>query len=210
MSVSAGDVFAAYVIGDIFGQRTMLTLGYKITAVGSAVSEAAAAVQIAFNLSGQVGSTVNLESPLRAVLPPDWELISIRAQRVRPIRMALQELILGVNGTHASSTEATNQAAVITMRSQLAGRKYVSNKHIGPLPQGATVQTNGLLTPAYKALLQDVADKLNLVMVDVPLGMTAEPGIINADLGVNFTKFTVGIPQDTIRVMRRRTVRVGE
>lgn len=210
MAAEIGNLYRAYVVGEVFGQRTLLTLGYRVFAVTPGTTESQVASAIAFNLSGQIGSSVNLETPLRAVLPPQWTLVSIRCQQVRPVRMALQELPLNVLGTHAGNTEVTNLAAVITMRSQQAARWAVSNKHIGPIPQDVTVLDEGLLTPIYKALLQDVADKINLNLSDAGIGLTAVPGIINSDLGHNFQSFTVGIPQETVRVMRRRTVRVGE
>lgn len=212
MPVEAGHIYALNWVGQIFSQRIMLTTHYKITAVNPDVEPSDVRSAMLVEVCAGGGGDL-IESDYLACLPPSYTLNRVVAQPIYPIRLVYEDAVRNVAGTHASDTEASNQAAVITLQTEYAGRSQVSNKHIGPIPQAATVQANGELVAAYKTLLTTLGDSLTSFIVVAGLGLTMIPVIYHP----NFTPpDTASDPiaefyvHDEIRVMRRRTVRLGE
>lgn len=209
MAAAPGDIYTIKLVGQVFSQRIMCTTGWIITQVSGVVSEAAARAGLVNAVRGGVGGGDLLETPYLELLPPQYQMLYIEAQLIRPIRLAYSRTTRAVTGTHAGNTEATNQAAVITRKSDFAGRWAQSNLHIGPLPQDVTVQDEGVLTAVYKAKLELFAAAT--ITPIIAAGCTFESIIIHPPTEhAGNTPLTGYAIQDTIRVMRRRTVRVGE
>lgn len=209
MAVAPGDVFTLIASGEIYGQRVMLTHGYIVTNVVGTVTESAAADALVTEVRGGVGGGDVIETAYRNCLPPEYQLNYWQAQIIRPIRLAYRRTTRSVPGLHAGSTEATNQSVALTLKSDFAGRWAQSVKKIGPIPQDATVQDNGLITNAYKTLIETFGATLLTPISD--LGVTWQPCIIHPPaehLGTT-PLLTQSIALE-LRTMRRRSVRVGE
>lgn len=212
MAAGAGDVYSLNWIGSIFGQRIMLTTAYEILTVDAGVEPSDVRSAMLVEVCAGGGNDL-IESDYLACLPPSYTLNRVTAQPFYPIRLVYEDAVRNVAGTHASDTEASNQSAVITFQTEYAGRDQVSNKHIGPIPQAATVQANGELVAAYKALLTTLGDSLTSNIVVAGLGLSMFPVVFhkNAEPPVSKTDRLIEFyVNDEIRVMRRRTVRVGE
>jgi len=147
-----------------------------------------------------------------ACLPSQYELDSIRGQIIAPNRRVYSETLRGVPGTHLDTLETANLASVITLRTAFAGRNQVGNKHIGPIPSSGAVMTLGELTGAYKTLLTTLAGALMASIVPAGIAAVARPCIYHPDGAVppNTDWVESAIVGETVRVMRRRTVRLGE
>lgn len=212
MAAGAGDVYSVNWVGSIFSQRIMLTTVYEILTVNAGVEPSSVRSAMLNELCNAGGGDL-VESDYLACLPPSYTLERVTAQPTFPIRLVYEDLIRGVAGTHAADTEASNQAACITFQTEYAGRDQVSNKHIGPIPQGATVQANGELTNAYKALLTTLGDSLTSNIVVAALGLNMFPVIFHPNVvpPVSHTdRLQEFFVHSEIRTMRRRTLRVGE
>jgi len=209
MTIAVNDLFRVEAHGEVFGQKIMLTHAYNVLDTPAGVSEAAASSDLLEELRAGGGSD-KWETLYRAVMPPSWTLVKWRVQKVAPIRYRYYQVTRGVLGTHASDTEAPNQSAIITMQTLLAGRNQIGNKHIGPIPQAATVQDGGFLVAAYKTLLSALAD----AMVDDILGgvtaITFSPVIPHNSPAGSYTLIADYAIGDTVNTMRRRTVGRGE
>lgn len=210
---AVGDIYQVSAAGTIFGQRVLLTQNYIIVAQDASAPDNVVSTSLNLKVSGVavLGGDV-LESKYLALLPPEYTLDFWQAQKVYPIRQAYRRLARAVAGTHAASTEATNQAAVITLRTDTAGRSQIANKHIGPIPQDVAVQDSGLLTAAYKALMTTFANAL-LEQIDLDIDLNTVslyPCIYHVGEVPTSSPLTNHVIGDTVRVMRRRTVRVGE
>jgi hypothetical protein len=99
-------------------------------------------------------------------------------------------------------------AAVITKRTAFAGRWAVGSFHLGGLPQNAYV--NGTLEPTFKTSVGLVAAQLLEDITIAIVGGVYEPVIVHpvaAHDGSTVLRETD--VQDTLRVMRRRTVGLG-
>jgi len=210
---AVGDIYQVSARGTVFGQRILFTTNYIITAQDASVPDNILSTALALAVSDfPVTGSDLLESVYLALLPPEYTLAAWRAQKVDPLRQAYREAAVNNAGTHANSTETANQAAVITLRTDTAGRSQIASKHIGPIPQDVAVQDSGLLTVAYKGLMEDFASALLQTIALAPGGTNVElfPCIHHvggAPASSPLTNYVIG---DTVRVMRRRTVRVGE
>lgn len=205
-----GDLFLVTAFGSVFGQRIMLTHNYELTTVNMNVLVSDIETSIIKQVRGGAGGTNVLEGAYLALLPADYTLDFWQAQIIGPNRFVPVTVNRGTVGTHASGTEASNQAAVITLRTDKAGRNQVSNKHIGPIPQGATVQNNGLVQAAYDALLTTLKTGLLSTLTDVNYGASWRP-VINHHTKpiISSDPLTSGLNGTTLRTMRRRTVGLG-
>lgn len=208
MSVAVNDLFRWAAFGTVFNQRTMLTGHYALSVAPPNIDEQTATLALLDRLWG--GSGDQFETELRAVMPPDWTLDKWEAQKIAPVRYRYQSVQVGVAGAHASTTEATNQAATIEFHTALAGRDQIGVKHIGPIPQALTVQVDGKLAPAYRTLLQTLADEMKAAVTHVGTGLTWVPVIAHKANPGSFTIITNNVVGDTIRTMRARTVGRGE
>lgn len=209
MTIAPNDLFRVQAVGEIFGQKIVLTHAYSVLDTPGGVSEAAASTDLLEELRGGGGSD-KWETLYRAVMPPSYTFVKWRVQKVAPIRYRYYQVTRGVLGTHASDTEATNQTAVITFQTLLAGRNQVSNKHIGPIPQAATVQANGFVVAAYKTLLSTLADAMADDILGGVTAITFSPAIPHTSPLGTYTLIADYAIGDTINVMRRRTVGRGE
>lgn len=208
MAVAVNDLFRVSIVGECFSQRIMLTHAYALSTVTGAHTESAASLALGGALI--VGGTADLISPYAALLPPQYAFLYIRVQKVAPVRFRYEVTNVAGNGTHASNTDASNQAAALEFHTALAGRDQIGVKHIGPIPQDAAVQDAGELAAAYKTLMQTLATNMKLAPSAVGGNLVWTPVIAHKDPVGSFTIITNNIVQESIRVQRRRTLRVGE
>lgn len=210
MAAEVGDIYQVAAVGRAFGQRILLTHHYRLTAINPAVSESDARDSLAIGVWNGVGGGDVLETTYLACLPPEYTLDYWRVQMVGPVRRAYVNFDRSTPGTHLASARTVNLGAALTLRSDGAGRHEHGTKHIGPIPEGNTVMTDGLLTPAYKAIVNTFGLSLLSHVIDAAIGADWTPIIYNKGAVPGFEipiNNTVG---DTVRVQRRRTVGLGE
>jgi len=206
------DVWQVSFRGVYNAQRIILTQTYQVTQITPPITDGNAALVLLNAVRAGVGGFDLIESAYLACMPAEYELQVIRAQNVKPNRRVYHEVIRTQPGTHAEVADTGNLAAVVTMRTDFAGRSQVSNRHIGPIPSTGTVQTLGALTGAYKTLLSTLATALLQSWSEAIPTITFTPCILHPTdiVPPNVDKITSAIVGETVRVMRRRTLRIGE
>jgi len=207
-----GNIYQVTFKGTYNAQRILLVHTYRVAAVDALVTDEQAATVIINGVRDGAGGGDLIETKYLACLPAEYELESIRAQQIAPNRFVYHEQLRNTPGTHAEVGETGNLAGVITLRTERAGRDQVSNRHIGPIPSTGTVQVLGELTGAYKTLLSTLATALLQSWSFITPDITFNPVIYHKSDAVPplFDKLTTAIIGDTVRTMRRRTVRLGE
>jgi len=208
MTVALNDLFAVAAVGSCFNQRIMLTHHYAVSFVGSSTNEAVVTNDMVDALRGGGGGDA-WETLYRALMPADWTLEYWQVQKIAPVRYAYQKASRGVAGTHAATTETANQSAILTLRTALAGRQDISNKHIGPIPQDAAVQVNGTLNAAYKTLLGNLGTAMLALLTGPATGTVWYPVVRHNTPPNSFTQVLTFATGDTVNTMRRRTVGRG-
>jgi hypothetical protein len=133
----------------------------------------------------------------------------IRAQRVYPTRDYYVDVTEAQPGTHANPVRTANIAATLTKQSSRAGRGRSGSFHVFGVPEGTF--DLGRFLAAYMELLDTLSVNLKKTQVE-HLGFSVwYPGMYNGSLGtpLNWSDIVQITPQDTVRIMRRRTLRVG-
>lgn len=206
MPIDNGAIVLVSFRGLCFGQRIILTHTLRKTSAPAGTKTVEQELESIIE-DTKAGGNIALVPPYLACLPTTYSLTEIRAQVISPVRSAYltnSELLVG---THASPATVANDSAAITLRTALAGRREVSTKKIGPVPDAASAA--GLLTTPYRGLLSQVALALKQTTV-LPDGEAYSPVIWHRNLVPSFSLVTNHVLGDQSRTQRRRTVGLGE
>lgn len=209
MTVAPNDLFRVAAVGEAFNQRIILTHAYAVQTVSGAPSEATVSGFLLDQLRAGGGGDL-FETLYLACLPPQYTLLYWQVQKVAPTRFRYYKFTRTQAGTHAAAARTANQAAVITFGTLLGGRSQVSNKHIGPIPEGVNVQVDGLVASAYKDKLSPLASGMLQSVGTFGDPANLVPCIPHRTPAGSYTLMFNNIVQSTIRVQRRRTVGLGE
>jgi hypothetical protein len=104
--------------------------------------------------------------------------------------------------------DVTQLAAVLTRRAVVATRRGRSNLHL-PLAADETVIDAGILSPAAMGFLTDVGNSI-LNTLNLGDGISVRPIIYHRGAVPEFNYVESFITQPQVRVVRRRTVGLGE
>lgn len=206
--IAVGDIVQVIIEGVCENQRTLNVLHYK-AAVGLPETEYFVALQELCEAVGE-NPTTGIVPKMLPLMGPNARIQRIQAQRVYPQRDLYTRLEIDQGGEHVDDCDATNVAAVITKRGEHVGRGKSGTFHLGGLAN--TTYALGNITGPATALLVDLADKLNDPQMTSGAEPVFKPGLFNptAGAGSNWNEIVATDPMKTLRVMRRRTVGVGE
>lgn len=137
-------------------------------------------------------------------------------QLIWPTRYRTRTQELNEQGAVGSPAEAQNVAATLTKRGALGKRSNIGSYHVGGVP--STEYQGGILKPAqidrYESLITNYLDEFqtdNLTTVEydpVILNKVKNPITEKYEI-IGATQVQQWLVQDTLRTMRRRTLRVG-
>lgn len=204
MSAFVGDLANVLVVGRCYNQRIMLTLWYRCT-IGSGTEGLGTTLNDLMTAVGPAGVSPVFDKYLEC-LQNDYESAYLQAQIIRPVRTSYRRQVVTLAGMGGPGTVA-NDSAGITLRSDEAGRGKQGVKHIGPIPDGVSVE--GRLTNAYLVKLDDLAEQM-LAPFIIPAKATRWEPVLNHRATGTVTKLTTQGLGFTSRVQRRRTVGLGE
>lgn len=206
MGLAVGDVIALTYKSTYQSQQIRYVLHWRVTVPGTSTTPEADLDAMAANFIN-AGVNTLLDSLLN-VHVAGFVFNSAEAQRVSPTRTISMESATDSPGTVVGTESPANTAVVITKRTLTAGRRGIGSLHLSGFD--STSQTNGILVAPLLALYQTVSTEVLNARTVTAVGMSIEPGLFNPGMGPSFFSrlFDTNV-QDTIRVMRRRTVRVG-
>jgi hypothetical protein len=144
-----------------------------------------------------------------AALPSNWFYTDTWYQIIEPMRhRKVQQL--GALGPGGSGAEALTQnvSAAITRVGDLAGRRYIGGIRI-PLGTDLPAIDGGKTTAGQETLLRNLADAMKLNVITSGFVATFRPQVGVTRGGVPSVDLEDAFPQQTVRVMRRRTVGLG-
>jgi len=207
MGLLAGDLIRIDYRGLCYGQRIILTTSYEVTVPFDNVPTVFTDLAVILDQVA-IGGALGVSEAYLACLQNAYTMTETRAQRIYPVRSAYRSVRYAAdNAGSAGAGTVANDSAAITLRGANAGRKNVATKHIGPIPDSASAL--GLLTNAYKVILQAFIAKITIGINMVGTAGRLEPRILNKPLGQK-QPIVNAIIGDQSRVQRRRTVGLGE
>jgi hypothetical protein len=141
------------------------------------------------------------------LLPADYILQRIRAQKIYPTRSTYAEQDVSLVGTAVGVADHSATCAVFTKQGLTGTRRAIGSMHIGPMP--ALAAHNGILDGGYETQLNNYASTWRTSFV-VPANSTRyRPCIYNPGVVPPFQSINNTIVQTTARTMRRRVVGRG-
>lgn len=204
MGLSVGDVVALTYEGTYDGQQIRYVLHYRVSTAGSSTTPELDLDAMSANFSNPTSNT--LTGMLRANHVNAFNFDAVVAQRVFPTRTIAMRTLSSFPGTIGQPGLPANVAAVITKRTLTPGRRGLGSIHLSGQDAGAV--TNSEWTSLVN--LTSLADQLLLTRTIPAVTMSVEPGLFNPTiLPQAFSRLFDCPVQPTVRVMRRRTVRVG-
>jgi len=198
-----GDIIQATIKSTVCGQTMLNVLSYRVTAVSSTTD-----VQVE---QSQFGAQLNVANKvidrMQNAMSNEATIQEVSCQFIRDTRWARSVVEIDIPGGIAVPCATANVAATITKRTEYAGRWAVGSFHLGGVPNDG--YDGGLLDPDYKDLVALLAAEL-IQPIITGAGGTYEPVLLHApgEHG-GYSNLTATEVQDTLRVMRRRTVGLG-
>lgn len=206
MGLAVGDVCAVTYHGTYCGQQIRYVLHYRVTVAGSSVSPELDLDAMAANFAAPGSNT--LTGTLQALHLTSFNFDAVSAQRVWPTRTIRMTTLSSFPGTITGSDTAPNTSVVVTKRTLTPGRMGLGSIHLSGVDNNSIVSgeiDTGVIA-SYTTFLAAVIAGRTVPAVT----MSIEPGLFNPSFPPSFfSRLFDCILQTTIRVMRRRTVRLG-
>ncbi len=202
--LNLGDIVECTIVGTQYGETTLNVLHYKYTNITPTTNGPAALAALA---AWQEGDPTAVGQQMTTQLSSNWTLASIRCQVIFPTRYAYVLHTVGTPGSLVQTALPANTQASITKRTTIAGRGKTGRMEVPGIPllwiDGGALNATGLFNVGEIASkIPNVANLATGTQTWVPVifqraSPSSSPQIISAQA------------QDTVRVARRRTVRVG-
>lgn len=204
--VNQGDIVQVSVQGLCLGQMTLATMEYICTASSTSPSYVTAVQNIADNF--RTGPINSWAAAYVAVAPNNWTLVNVRAQVIYPTRGIFRVSAASTPGGYGSGASTTNVTGVITKRTISGKRWGLGRLHLAPLPNGSF--GDGVLTGAYTSLLATLVSYIPQTLVMNSETTALMPILFSINTPTRQTPVISADLQNTVRVLRRRTLGVGK
>lgn len=209
MDLEVGSIALVTAVGTYANQTIMFTQTYAAVAAVPDTDANVAALALLTALRAGGGGGDILETAYLGCLTENYTLTRWTVQIVQPVRGVIQSVNRGLPGLIEEDPHTANVAAAITLRTELAGRRYVANKHIGPAPTSATYLDGGVFKVAYTDKLVSLKNALLIGFNNILSGYWWKPCITHRAPLTGYSLVTSGVAQSSVRVQRRRTVGLG-
>lgn len=212
-NMAVGQRVLVTAVGEYLGQRTMTTWLYRVSSVAGSITDVAMADALHTAFTNGTG----LLTKYRACCAGDgaWTGVATWYQVVGPVRYRKIQRSLG-DGTGLLSSGTANIQGSITRYGEFGLRSAIGGIRV---PISSLEVSDGKLSPEVTALMQALADEMEETQaVGSPLvtliPQVGVPGYTNATPPeripvTNSSDLAECVVQDTARVLRRRTLRLG-
>jgi len=207
-NITTGAIFSVTFDGRCFGQQVMNKFYYKVGVTSAGPDPFAALFEA---LDAQLSVVLGMYTRYRLMLPSNWDATINRYQVLSPDRLVAFDVDkVGLHGTNTFETLTANVAACITRRGSFANRHNIASTHILRTEDAAFI-TDGKLTALAKGALSLFKGHLTTSLdIATDSGDTnLIPVIFNKNIPADSVPVTSTLTQETVRVMRRRTLGIG-
>jgi hypothetical protein len=200
-------------VGEYYGQRTMTSWLYRVSGIGGEITDTAFFSALDLVTQGAGGLLVRY----RACCPNEgaWVGVATWYQVLGPLRFRKVQRGLG-DGTFASTSNTANLQASITRVGEFGTRRNIGGIRL-PMPSFESI--DGKISIDYRAAMAQLASVMsdpitagaNAVTLLPQVGV---PGYTNSNPPTQIPvtdslDLAECVSQDTTRVLRRRTLRLG-
>jgi hypothetical protein len=149
-----------------------------------------------------------LRDLIQQVIHQGVSIVKMSWQPVRPVRLRAISFTMDIPGAQDGNGLPQNVSQVISRFGELANRRNQGAIHLPPGEIDTVL--NGIIQAAQIGKLQAVANKMVSTIIRPADVLQAAPVLISQDAELTPQFVETAVPQGTIRVMRRRTVGVGQ
>lgn len=204
MPVDIGDKYLVTIVGELDAQTTLNTFKYVVTVLTGTPTD----LQANQALHDRFVFADKVKDEFLGCVGTNFLLKQLWVQKVFPIRLRKQVYVVNEQGTLEDEQGTANLAAVITRTGGIANKQNLSSLHI-PISTGPLAIANGIIQIDLKAAMTALCTQIVVPLVSTAPAITFDPSIWGADPSASPVPIVTAFPQDTVRVMRRRTVGVG-
>jgi len=199
-NIANGDTVQVVSWGELFGQ-TILNVFYYVSdgVSGDYVDKLTSLMVFADGGTGPIGK-------IKDMVSDEVGFLRVRAKRVWPNAGPFVELLTGDTGAISGTCLTANQALVVTKRSTIGGQGRSGSTHVAGVP--ASQAADGVWDGTALSAAVSLGTAIQADIAATPSG-TWHPVIAPDLTGTNPNEILQCVPQDSVRVMRRRTLRVG-
>ena len=201
-----GDIIQYTLRARYMGQTILNTWMFRVTQfepAGVDYEDSLEAVMMGFN------EPAGLIEDLQALTVNTYSFIEHRMQRVYPTRNRAVTIGISEAGGLSPPGVQVNTAAVVTKLGNTAGRFAVGSWHQTGFPATDFLQTGLVETTIKEALVLALEPLANVILVPGFTGTSLQPILWSYKVPARVTPIQDIVGQDTVRVMRRRTVGLG-
>lgn len=209
MALAVNDIIQLSIRGTLFDQRIITVLHYavNVSALGSDTDQLK---QLTADWAAGTGSLPGILSHMLDCQGIQYTCNAIRAQRVYPTRTIYMETNSGDTGAHADDCTTANIAASLLKRTFTPGRMGIGRVQLAGIPQTAYAAGNVDNVFLATKLIPWSTDLKSTYTTSVS-PVTYVPCLYNpTGPGTKISPIVNVIPEQTVRTMHRRTLRVGE
>lgn len=191
--------------GLLLGQRCLNVFHYRVFVTSTKPTVADEMQALTASILAGVDTTILAD--ILAVLPGNYNMQQIVAQPIRLLRYRRSVRSVTATGGRADS-EVSNIQASITLQTDFSGRSQIGGKRFAMTPGDAV---GGMVNAGLFGLLVGLATTIRLPIIVTDGGGTYAPTIYHRGQAVPIsTDITASFAQATTRVIRRRTLGLGE
>jgi len=204
-TAAVGDRILVTLKANLLAQVIMSTFVYRITSVTGTPN-----MHDVFDaLDTKLKTAGNLVPKFLASVTHDYILHEIWYQTIAPGRFAKYPVIAtGLIGGFTGESQTANLAAVITRRGDLGNRHNISTLHV-PIGTDDNSLEDGELAVDLQTVLAALAIQINSSITLSSPAVGLSPVINNGPNAADYSPITNTFVSQGVRVMRRRTLRVG-
>lgn len=203
--MNVGDVVLVVVKGQMNGQACWNTFHYQLNTMTAAINDSVAID----GLHAQLDGANNLFEAICAATPDNYTIPEVVYQVVGVNRYAKRSKVPVNDAGNVGSTATTsNIQAGITRRGDMADRSNVGGIRL-PAPTTAVEASSGVWEPAYRVLLDTVADEMLQAQVANLGAQIWNPVLYGPATAPVAKPITNTFYQEQVRVIGRRTVGRG-
>jgi len=206
MAYGVGDIVEVTWVQEMFSQTILNIQHFRVTSSTSSGSDVGDNQSTADHLASLTGAG-QLITVWRTNLVPEWTLRRVRVQKVSPIRSAYTTAAINLSGLDGNDSQLPNIAVVVSKRGTSGTRRAQGSIHFAGWSPAFFNQ--GVIQAGIETWWNNLEPLWSATQTVAAIPASIQPIIYNPGASINWQTVAVWQLQDTARVMRRRTVRVG-
>jgi len=207
-NAAVGDIAKVALYQTLYGQRVLNVFHYRLAEIVGTHPQSTVLQELATKFADEtaVNGVVN---EMRSNVSEDLMFDLVRTQMVHPLPTVYRQSVIALPGLIAQPAGTSNVALSITLKTERFGRRGLGRKQIAGIDQAG--YEGGFLTALSLTAFAVVGQAMELPIETTTGTCVWVPVIYHGpSFEVPYDVVTDSVVQDTVRDMRRRTVRLGE